>query len=72
VRVTLGITSLERVVRVGSFRPLAAKRKATGCRLDVVDLTPTPEEALTPEQGEMAFAHCDVALISGTSLINGT
>ena len=58
---------------VGYFRPLVARLKATGCRLDIVELSPRPGEAfLTPEQGEAALTHCEVAILTGTSLINGT
>jgi len=72
VLVTLGVAPEERVVMVGYFRPLVARLRATGCRLDIVERIPSPGETLTPEQGEEALAHCDVALITGTCLINGT
>ena len=57
---------------VGYFGPIVAGLKGTGCRLDIIALNARPGETLTPEQGREALACCDVAIITGTSLINGT
>jgi len=62
----------ERVVMVGYFGPLIPTLKATGCQLDIIELSPHPGETLTPEQGWAALAACDVAILTGTSLVNGT
>lgn len=70
---SLGVTSDDRVAMVGYFAPVAARLKKIGCRLDVVELNPFHGEGtLTPEQGEGALSTCTVAVITGTSLINGT
>lgn len=69
---TLGIIPTDRVVMVGYFGPIVAALKAIGCRLDVVELKPHPGETITPDQGREPLAVCDVAILTGTSLINGT
>jgi len=69
---TLAITPDDRVVMVGYFAPVIARLRQTGCRLDIVELNAHHGETLTPEQGREAMAHCTVAIVTGTSLINGT
>jgi uncharacterized protein len=70
---TLGVTPEDRVAMVGYFAPVVARLKKTGCRLDVVELNPFHgENTLTPELGKGALSACTVAIITGTSLINGT
>jgi len=69
---TLGITPNDRVAMVGYFSPIIARLRQTGCRFDIVELNAHHGETLTPEQGREAMAHCTVAIVTGTSLINGT
>ncbi len=70
---SLGITADDRVAMVGYFAPVVARLQKIGCRLDVVELNPfNGEGTLTPEQGRGALSACTVAVITGTSLINGT
>jgi uncharacterized protein len=70
---SLGITSDDRVAMVGYFAPVVARLQKSGCRLNVVELNPFHgEDTLTPEQGTGALSTCTVAVITGTSLINGT
>jgi uncharacterized protein len=69
---TLAITPDDRVVMVGYFAPVIARLRQTGCRLDIVELNAHHGETLTPEQGREAMAHCTVAIVTGTSLINGS
>ena len=70
---SLGVISDDRVAMVGFFAPVVARLKKTGCRLDVVELNPFHGEAtLTPELGKEALNACTIAVITGTSLINGT
>ncbi len=69
----LALTAHDHVVMVGYFAPLLGKLKETGCRLDIVELNPEHGTGtITAEQGEAALAACSVAIITGTSLINGT
>jgi uncharacterized protein (DUF4213/DUF364 family) len=70
---SLGVTSDDRVAMVGYFAPVVARLKNSGCRLDVVELNSFHGEGtLTPEQGRGALSACTIAVITGTTLINGT
>ncbi len=69
---TLTIAADERVVMVGYFAPVIAQLRKIGCQLDIVELNPHEGETVTPEQGKKALAECSVAILTGTSLINGT
>lgn len=70
---SLGITPDERVAMVGYFGPIVAQLRKIGCNLDVIELNPHHgSETITPEQGREALAACSVAILTGTSLINGT
>ncbi len=69
---TLRITSDDRVAMVGYFGPVIAQLRKTGCRLDILELNAKPGETLPPEKSGEVLAGCTVAIITGTSLINGT
>jgi len=69
---TLAISPEDRVVMVGYFTPIVAQIRKIGCRFDVVELNSHHGDTLTPEQGREAMAQCTVAIVTGTSLINGT
>jgi uncharacterized protein (DUF4213/DUF364 family) len=70
---SLGITAADRVTMVGYFVPMIGELRKSGCRLDIVEMDPHQGEGtLTPQQGKEALASCTVAIITGTSLINGT
>jgi len=70
---SLNITAQDTVAMVGFFGPVAAGLKKIGCRLDIVELNPHHGTGtLSPEQGKEALANCSVAILTGTSLINGT
>jgi uncharacterized protein (DUF4213/DUF364 family) len=68
----LEIKQDEHVVMVGYFAPVVPAIKASGCRFEVVELNPEKPGVITPEQGFKALAECDVAIITSTSIINGT
>ncbi len=70
---SLGVTPEDRVAMVGYFGPVVAQLKKTGCRLDIMELNAGHgENTLSPEQGKEAMTGCTVAIITGTTLINGT
>jgi uncharacterized protein (DUF4213/DUF364 family) len=70
---SLNITAEDKVAMVGFFGPVVAELKKIGCRLDIVELNPHHgADTLSPEQGKEALANCSVAILTGTSLINGT
>jgi uncharacterized protein (DUF4213/DUF364 family) len=68
----LEVTPGDKVAMVGYFGPIVADLRKKGCRLDIVELKPRPSETIAPEEGREALAVCDVAILTGTSLINGT
>lgn len=68
----LNLLPEDRVVMLGYFAPVIARIREKGCRLDIVELRDRPGETLTPEQGISALARCSVAIITGTTLVNGT
>lgn len=69
---TLNISPKDKVAMVGYFGPIVAQLRKIGCRLDIVELSSHHRDTLTPEQGREALAACSVAILTGTSLINGT
>lgn len=69
---TLNITPEDKVAMVGYFGPVVAQLRTIGCTLDIIELNPHHGETLTPDQGNEALAACSVAILTGTSLINGT
>ncbi len=70
---SLNVTPDDRVVMVGYFGPVISQLKKTGCRLDIVELNPSHgENTLSPEQAKEAMAGCTIAVITGTTVINGT
>jgi uncharacterized protein len=68
----LALTPEDRVVMVGYFAPIIVQIRKTGCRLDIVELNSHHGDTLTPEQGREAMSDCTVAVVTGTSLVNGT
>ena len=68
----LGITSRDHVAMVGYFGPLVRELQQGGCRLDIIELDSTRPGVLTPQEGKTVLADCDVAILTGTSLITGT
>jgi len=69
---SLAVTPRDRVAMVGYFGPVIAQLEKSGCTPDIIELNPRKGNTLTPEQGKRALAECSVAIITATSLINGT
>lgn len=69
---SLNLTSDDRVAMVGHFAPMVANIRKSGCRLDILELKPGHGDTLSLEEGRAALAECSVAIITATSLINGT
>jgi uncharacterized protein len=70
---SLHITDADHVAMVGYFAPIIGGLKKSGCRLDIVEMNPRYGlGTLTPVDGKTALAACSVAIITGTTLINGT
>ncbi|ABA89216.1 protein of unknown function DUF364 [Syntrophotalea carbinolica DSM 2380] len=68
----LRITPSCHVVMVGYFGPLVRDLQNVGCRLDIVELDSNRPGVLSPQQGQKVLGVCDVAILTGTSLITGT
>jgi uncharacterized protein (DUF4213/DUF364 family) len=68
----LNIQQHDHVVIVGFFSPLMAQIKKTGCTFDVLDLNPAKPGIVDLRSGPALLAACDVAIITATSIINGT
>nr|WP_320132101.1 DUF364 domain-containing protein [uncultured Holophaga sp.] len=62
----------DHVAMVGHFGPVIADLKKIGCRLEIVELRSGIAGTLDPEQGKRALAECTVAILTATSLVNGT
>ncbi len=65
----------EHVVMIGHFAPIVQRIEKTGCRLEIIELDPgKPGDLgiLNSRQDFSALAHCDVAIITATSIINKT
>lgn len=69
---SLSITPRDRVAMVGYFGPIVAHLEDSRCKLDIIELNPHKGNTLTPEQGKAALGECSVAIITATSLVNGT
>lgn len=69
---SLNLTPDDRVAMVGHFAPVVANIRKSGCRLDIIELKPGHGETLCPEAGRTVLADCSIAIITATSLINGT
>ena len=68
----LGIRKDDHVVMVGYFAPLISRVRETGCRLDIVERNPAKPGIIDPGQGLAALSRCDVAIITATSIVNGS
>ncbi|MDY0261163.1 DUF364 domain-containing protein [Syntrophotalea acetylenica] len=68
----LGITADSRVAMVGYFGPVVSDLGKVGCHLDIIELDSSRPGVISPEQGKKALKACDIAILTGTSLITGT
>jgi uncharacterized protein len=62
----------EKVAMVGLFRPLAERIRATGAILTVIEKNPDRLGLLSPAEKQQALIECDVAIITATTILNGT
>lgn len=69
---SLNIGADDRVAMVGHFAPVVANIRKSGCHLDIIEMNPGLGDTLTPVEGQKALADCSVAIITATSLVNGT
>ena len=57
---------------VGYFAPIISKIRQVGCDLKIVELNPHRGETISSDEGRTALSRASVAILTGTSLINGT
>lgn len=69
---SLDVNQNDRVAMVGYFGPVIAQLRKTGCHLDILELNDKHSVTLPPEKAAGALKACTVAIITGTTLINGT
>jgi len=69
---SLNLTPDDRVAMVGHFAPLVTNIRKTGSQLDIIELKPGQGDTIGPEKGRAILAECSVAIITATSLINGS
>lgn len=69
---SLNITPADKVVMVGYFAPIVAQIRAIGCDFQIVELKPYRDETIGPDEGRGALADATIAILTGTSVINGT
>jgi len=62
----------EKVAMVGLFAPLVERIRATGAAITVIEKNPERMELLSPAEKQKALRECDVAIITATTLLNGT
>ncbi|NTW76728.1 MAG: hypothetical protein HGB33_02950, partial [Syntrophaceae bacterium] len=62
----------EKVAMVGLFGPLIERIRAAGAVLTVIEKNPDRLAILSPEAKQQALKDCDVAIITATTLLNGT
>jgi uncharacterized protein (DUF4213/DUF364 family) len=65
------IDASDHVAMVGLFGPLLQPLRASGCRLDILELNGKPG-TLAPLDGRAALKDCSVAIVTSTSIVTGT
>ncbi len=68
----MDIQSHEHVVMVGFFAPLVPRIRKTGCRFDIIELNRGKPGTISPEEGRPLLGKCDVAILTGTSIVTDT
>ena len=71
IRDLLSIRAGDRVAMVGHFAPLLPWLHEAGAQVDVLELEPIPGTRPAEDAGAI-LPHCDVALVTATTLINHT
>lgn len=62
----------EKVAMIGLFAPLVERIRATGAVLTVIEKNPQRLELLSEGKKQQALQDCSVAIITATTLLNGT
>ena len=68
----INVKTGDKVVMAGYFGPVIPRLKATGCRLDILELNTDKPGVISLEEGRQALADCSVAIITGTTVVTNT
>jgi uncharacterized protein len=70
--VLMKLTPQDRVAMVGMFSPLVSRIEATGATLNIIERDPARKAVLDDNARKGILKSCTVAVITATSLLNGT
>lgn len=68
----INLTSMDRVVMIGLFRPLMPRIEKTGALLSIIERNAALMELPDQKAREKALKECTVAIITATSILNNT
>jgi len=66
------IRAEDRVCMVGRFPPLVARVERTGASLSILEKEPSRGGILDPAEQQICLRDCSVAIITATTILNGT
>lgn len=68
----MGLTREDRVCMVGRFPPLVSKIERAGASLRILEKDPSRGGIVDPGEQDRALAECTAAIITATTILNGT
>jgi hypothetical protein len=68
----MNLSQHDHVAMVGLFKPLVRKIQDTGAELSIIERNPARAEVLDSNTTDKILKDCTVAIITATSIINGT
>lgn len=68
----MNLSQHDHVAMVGLFRPLVRRIQETGAELSIIERDPTRAEVFDSDTTDKILKDCTVAIITATSIINGT
>jgi hypothetical protein len=66
------LSGRDHVCMVGRFPPLVSRVEQTGASLSILEKDPSRGGIIDPDEQDAALARCTVAIITATTIINGT
>jgi len=66
------ITAEDRVCMVGRFPPLVSRLEQTGAKISILEKEPSRGGILDPAEQSRSLQACTVAIITATTILNGT
>ena len=68
----MNISQRDHVAMVGLFKPLVGRIRKTGALLSIIERDPTRADVLDSNATDKILKDCTIAIITATSIINGT